>query len=251
MWAGGVLILVFWLVWRRLEPRAPPLWSWVAAALGSMLLVGPIALWGVCVGVGGRSTAGLLVASLAQTTAALVVALIAMRSMARQGLLGARLEPILGARRAVVLGFFYVTAVNARLTIFSFGLEALARVQWPALDAETNITANAAAFGWSGAALLALMIVLVGPVEEEVLFRGVLLPRLMPRLGATWAIAVTSVIFAVLHEDFGREPLGLRPAAVFVIALALGWARLRTGGLTAPIVMHVVTNAILMLGGTR
>jgi membrane protease YdiL (CAAX protease family) len=251
LWAGGVLILLFWLGWRRLEPRAPPLWSWVAAALGAMLLVGPIAFWGVCVGVGGRSTAGPLVASLAQTIAALIVALIAMRSMARQGLLGARLEPILGARRAIVLGFFYVIAVNTRLTIFSFGLEALARVQWPALDAERNITASAAAFGWSGAVLLALMIVLVGPVEEEVLFRGVLLPRLMPRLGAAWAIVVTSVIFAVLHEGFGREPLGLRPTAVFVIALAFGWARLRTGGLSAPIAMHVVTNAIMMLGGAR
>ena len=251
LWAGGVLILVFWLVWRRLEPRSPPLWSWVVAALGAMLLVGPIAFWGVCVGVGGRSTAGPLVASLTQTIAALIVALMAMRSMARQGLLGAHLEPILGARPAVGLGFFYVIAVNARLTIFSFGLEALARVQWPVLDAERNITASATAFGWSGAVLLALMIVLVGPVEEEVLFRGVLLPRLTPRLGAAWAIVVTSVIFAVLHEGFGREPLGLRPAAVFVIALAFGWARLRSGGLAAPIVMHVATNAILMLGGTR
>ena len=190
-------------------------------------------------------------ASLTQTIAALIVALMAMRSMARQGLLGAHLEPILGARPAVGLGFFYVIAVNARLTIFSFGLEALARVQWPVLDAERNITASATAFGWSGAVLLALMIVLVGPVEEEVLFRGVLLPRLTPRLGAAWAIVVTSVIFAVLHEGFGREPLGLRPAAVFVIALAFGWARLRSGGLAAPIVMHVATNAILMLGGAR
>jgi membrane protease YdiL (CAAX protease family) len=43
----------------------------------------------------------------------------------------------------------------------------------------------------------------------------------------------------------------LRPAAVFVIALAFGWARLRSGGLAAPIVMHVATNAILMLGGAR
>jgi membrane protease YdiL (CAAX protease family) len=248
LWAGGALILVFCLVWRRLEPRAPPLWSWVAAALGSMLLVGPAAFWGVCVTVGGRSTAGPLLASLAQTIAALIVALIAIRSMARQGLLGARLEPILGARRAIVLGFFYVMAVNARLAILSVGLEAMARVRWPALDSEPNFTASAAAFGWSRATLLALTIVLVGPVEEEVLFRGVLLPRLVPRFGATWAIVATSVIFAVLHEGYGREPLGLRPAAVFVIALAFGWARLRTGGLTAPIVMHVMTNACLMLG---
>ncbi len=82
-------------------------------------------------------------------------------------------------------------------------------------------------------------------MQEEVLFRGMILPRLTPWLGSTWAIVATSVIFAVLHERFGGEPLGIRPAGVFVLALALGWARLRTGGLNAPIALHILTNALV------
>ena len=247
LWAGGILILLFWLVWRRAQRYAPPLWSWVVAALGSMVLAGPLASLGVCLTVGGRTIAGPMVASLAQSTAALLVGLMAMRYMAGKGLLGARLEPVLSPRRAILLGFFYVVAVDVRLSIFSSALEAFWHVQWPALDAEGNVARSVAAFGWPGAALLALTIVVVGPLEEEVLFRGVILPRLTPWLGATWAIVATSVLFAVMHEGFGRVPIGLRPAGVFVIALAFGWARLRTGGLAAPIAMHVITNALVSL----
>lgn len=244
LWAAGLLMILFWLVGRRASPGAPPLWLWAVAALGSVVLAGPLVWSAVCLSVGGRSVGGTLVAELAQSAASLIVGLVAMRHMAGKGLLGARLEPLLGARWAIVLGFFYVVAVNIRLSIFGTALEAFGHVNVPTSATEANAASGFATLGWPAALLLALTVAVIGPVEEEVLFRGVILPRLTSWMGAGWAIVASSAVFSVLHEGFGDGPFGLRTASVFLLALVLGWARLRTGGLAAPITMHIVTNAL-------
>src|SRR5437763_14372270 len=95
-----------------------------------------------------------------------------------------------------------------------------------------------------GQILLTLRVVVVAPMAEEVLMRGAILPRLASWMGA-WAIVATSAIFAVLHEGFGFA-IGVRAASIFLVALVLGWARLRTGSLTAPIMMHVLYNALAL-----
>jgi membrane protease YdiL (CAAX protease family) len=251
LWAAGLLMILIWLVGRLARPRAPPLWSWVVAALGSVVLAGPLVWSAVCFSVGGRSVGGALVAQLAQSAAGLIVGLVAMRHMAGQGLLGARLEPVFGARRAIVLGFFYMLAVNIRLSIFGTAGEAFGHVHVPAAPAEANAASGLATLGWPGALLLALTVAVIGPVEEEVLFRGVTLPRLAAWMGARWAIVASSVVFSVLHEGFGSGPFGFRGASVFLSALVLAWARLRTGGLAAPITMHIVTNALSLLAFLR
>ena len=246
LWAAGLFIVLFWLVGRRTQPNAPPLWVWVVAALGSVVLVGSLVWSAVCLGVGGHSVGGALVARLAQAAVSLIIGLVAMRHMAGQGLLGARLEPLLGPGRAIVLGFFYVVVVNIRLSIFGTAVEALRLVNVSA-GAEANAASGLATLGWPGVVLLVLTVALIGPVEEEVLFRGVILPRLASWMGAGWAIVATSAVFSVLHEGFGDGPFGLRAASVFLFALVLAWARLRTGGLAAPITMHIVINALWLL----
>jgi membrane protease YdiL (CAAX protease family) len=246
-WAAGLLMILLWFVGRRARPRAPTLWLWVVAALGSAALAGPLVWSAVCLSVGGRSVGGALVAGLAQSAATLIVGLVAMRHMAGKGLLRARLEPLLGARRAIVLGFFYVVAVNIRLSIFGTAIEAFGHVNVPAGATEANAAIGLVNLGWPGALLLALTVAVIGPVEEEVLFRGVILPRLAAWMGAGWAILASSAVFSVLHEGFGGGPFGLRAASVFLLALVLAWARLRTGGLAAPITMHIVTNALSLL----
>jgi hypothetical protein len=58
-----------------------------------------------------------VVRQLAQFAASLVVGLVAMRHMAGKGLLGARLEPVLGARQAILLGFFCVGREPTKLEV--------------------------------------------------------------------------------------------------------------------------------------
>lgn len=87
---------------------------------------------------------------------------------------------------------------------------------------------------------------LLYPVAEEIIFRGWLQEfiqaKLHPwRLGPlTHANLITSVVFTALHF-FNHPPLWA--AAVFLPSLVFGLARERSGGLTAPILLHVFYNS--------
>lgn len=78
--------------------------------------------------------------------------------------------------------------------------------------------------------------VAVAPVAEEALFRGLLLPVLVRRMGAAAGLALVALGFAALHADLGT----FVALAVFSVALSLAYAR--TGTLLVPILMHALFN---------
>ena len=80
------------------------------------------------------------------------------------------------------------------------------------------------------------MLVLVAPVLEEVLFRGILLTRWSVRWGTGRAILLSSGLFAILHPD----PLG---AFAFGVVASLLYLRTRT--LIVPIACHFLHNAVV------
>jgi membrane protease YdiL (CAAX protease family) len=78
--------------------------------------------------------------------------------------------------------------------------------------------------------------VVVAPVAEEALFRGLLLPLLVRHAGPLAGLTLVALGFAALH---GLESL---PAlAVFSVALSLAYAR--TGTILVPMAMHAIFNA--------
>ena len=247
LWAGAFVMAALWLAMRRIQPRTPALWSWVMAALGIEALVGALGASAVCAVLGGRVTEGTLAVRLAQSSILLVVSLIVMRRMAHAGLLATGGERVLSVPRVVLLGFFYLAMVNLRLIVLISAFETFARVRMPSASAAEAIVSRFASVGWQGQVLIALTVAVLAPLAEEVLFRGVVLPRLQLWMGAAGAIVATSAVFAALHEGFGSEPFGVRASGVFVHALVLGWARFRTGGLAAPITIHVIINALSLL----
>lgn len=85
--------------------------------------------------------------------------------------------------------------------------------------------------------LFVFFAVVVAPVAEEGLFRGLLLPMLVRHTGAGAGLALTAAGFAALHGDAGT----FVPLAVFSVALSLTYAR--TGTLRVPILMHALFNA--------
>ncbi|MDR0994138.1 MAG: CPBP family intramembrane metalloprotease [Verrucomicrobiota bacterium] len=86
--------------------------------------------------------------------------------------------------------------------------------------------------------LLVLFAIGVAPLAEELLFRGILLPLLIRRLGAVAGMVATSLLFALLH---GNLPSAL---PIFVLSLALSWAYIRTGSLWVSVLMHALFNAV-------
>ena len=82
--------------------------------------------------------------------------------------------------------------------------------------------------------------VFVQPAVEEMYFRGILFLALAERFGGLAAIAVVTVIFALMH------PAGYR-LNVLPIAIALGAARLKTRSLASCFALHASYNLALVL----
>lgn len=87
-----------------------------------------------------------------------------------------------------------------------------------------------------------LTVTLVGPIYEEVVFRGFLLRGLRSMLGDLGAVALSGFLFGLMHAGSGWFlvlPLTL-------LGGFLGWLRLRFEGLLAPCLVHVLHNTLVM-----
>lgn len=99
--------------------------------------------------------------------------------------------------------------------------------------------------GWMLAGALALV---VAPLAEEVLFRGVLFPALRNRFGLAAGVAGSAAAFGLVHYVPG-DPLDtvidVAATAAMGVGLAIQVERRRT--LLAPIAAHVAFNALGLL----
>ena len=90
---------------------------------------------------------------------------------------------------------------------------------------------------------LVLLVVSLGPLVEELLFRGVLLSALLQRWGSAVATGLSSVVFALAH----LPGLGWKLYAVpglLLLALALAWLRLRSGSIWPSVIGHSANNLL-------
>jgi membrane protease YdiL (CAAX protease family) len=87
--------------------------------------------------------------------------------------------------------------------------------------------------------LIFVLAVLVAPILEELLFRGLFQTMLRSFLVKPWpAIIASSVLFAAIHQNVGHWP------ALFVLAMCLGYAYEKSGSLLRPIFIHALFNGI-------
>ncbi len=89
--------------------------------------------------------------------------------------------------------------------------------------------------------VLLLFALSVAPVFEEFFFRGFAYPALKQRYGFWPALLLVSGIFAFSHL---HAPSFL---PLFVFAIGLGLAYELTGSLIAPITMHILFNATMIV----
>ena len=93
----------------------------------------------------------------------------------------------------------------------------------------------------ASALVLAWWIPLVTMVAaaEELVLRGVLFDALRARSGDAVAVTVTAALFAALHLPlYGQPALGIDLSA----GVFLGCVRVASGGVTAPLVAHVLAD---------
>ena len=98
--------------------------------------------------------------------------------------------------------------------------------------------------------LIVVVAVIVAPVLEELLFRGLFQTAIrsffeagsgLRRIASSriwFAIIVSSVLFALMHANPGHWP------ALFVLGIGMGYAYEKSGSLLQPIFIHAFFNAI-------
>ena len=88
--------------------------------------------------------------------------------------------------------------------------------------------------GWGGIVTIAV----VGPILEELLFRGAITKALLKQYNPAKAIFISALIFGIFHIN----PVQVVPA--FLIGLLLAWVYYKTASLIPCILMHILNNSI-------
>ena len=86
-----------------------------------------------------------------------------------------------------------------------------------------------------------LKVVIIAPVVEELIFRGVIMHGLMRNYPKLIAIFVSALFFALFHLNPWQFP------ATFLLGLLLGWVMVITRNIFACIIGHSINNLLVLL----
>lgn len=81
---------------------------------------------------------------------------------------------------------------------------------------------------------------LIPALVEEYAFRGVVMGGLL-KYGEGFAIAMTSVVFGLMHGNFTQVPFAI------IAGVALGFVRVKTGSMWPSMILHFLNNFISVL----
>ena len=85
-----------------------------------------------------------------------------------------------------------------------------------------------------------MMVILLGPIAEEVLFRGFSYNAIKRRWGSNRAMVLTAAIFAGLHTNiFGFLP-------IMALGILLAYVYEKTGNLICSITIHILHNSLMV-----
>lgn len=220
-------------------PRGAPRWPASFALLGFVVAIVSASSLGVVAATaadalgGGASPLARVLATLLQDLAFIGTALVLARTMDRVSLadFGLRrlpLRALLGSTLLAAAVFYGVLALYSALVRPEGRQDVL-----PTLGVQQGTA-------WMIAG--AVLVVVLAPIAEELLFRGFLYRCLRNRLGALTSTAIIATVFGSLHYS-GPETLALLPPLVLLGALFCVLYE-RTGSLYPAILLHAINNAI-------
>ena len=139
--------------------------------------------------------------------------------------------------RAWFLAVLVVCAIlPVALLLQSASVHALTKIGWQP-ENETAVMVLANAKEWWLCAYLGVFTVVIAPVAEEFIFRGMLYPLVKQRGRPRLAWLGVSFLFALIHWNAATF------VPLFALALALTWLYEYTDNLLAPIAAHSLFNA--------
>ena len=139
--------------------------------------------------------------------------------------------------RYVLFGLLVLVLSLGMTLVAAYGLDLK-------LGGAAQSPAAVAAFGVTAVVLRWISSIVVAPLWEELLFRGFLYRGISEsRLGVKGAVAVTAVLWALVHAN--RTWFGL--VEMVLCGLLYGWLRWRTGSTLTTIVVHALNNAALLM----
>jgi len=223
-------------VWGRLRrSTSVPVWGgFLLALLGSMASsVGFLVL--ARAKTGGLSLGLFLVSLLIQTGLMLGLTAAAGKWLSRDvPPIPAPLPPL----RAGLQGFYYLLTGFLRCWFLLAVAGYLLFPNTPPGDPMVDQLSQAH-FGLKGGVLLVLGIAVLGPLAEEYLFRGYMLPRLVAQWGEAAGLFSCSLLFTLLHlRDGPFVPM------IFLYGWVFGWVRLRSGSIAASTALHMAVNSV-------
>lgn len=123
-------------------------------------------------------------------------------------------------------------------TVISVGLSTLILISpLPGLFPSYYETADQS-FGGQSKILLILATVILGPMAEELIFRGLTYERLRHYVSVPAAVIITALMFGIYHANV----IQFIYASIMGVILALYYEK--SGSLIAPVVAHMVMNAM-------
>ena len=86
-----------------------------------------------------------------------------------------------------------------------------------------------------------ILVGILGPIAEEIFFRGFVLTGLVKRFGVGRSLLLSSLMFGLFHIDPGAI------VPTFALGLALGWVYLKTGSIWPAMFAHGLHNTVAVL----
>lgn len=122
--------------------------------------------------------------------------------------------------------------------IVAAGLNSVVQMLWPKPE-----SMRAATQGLLGGSVWAafLAFVVLGPLTEELLFRGVILQGFLRNYSRRKAITVSALLFALFHLNPWQFPV------TFLLGVVLGWSFAVTGSLLPCLFGHALANSLPLL----
>ena len=142
-----------------------------------------------------------------------------------------------GLKHALLMAIgFIIVVLPVVLLLQAVSVKTLEKLGWPP-ENEAAVRLFTDAKSWRTTVYLGVFAVVIAPVAEEFIFRGMLFPFIKQLGWPKLAWFGTSFLFALIHLNAPTF------VPLFVFALALTWLYERTDNLLAPITAHALFNA--------